>query len=48
MGGTQYTDRVMVYLTKDQKKRLDREAYRKRKTLTELLRDYVETLGAAK
>lgn len=48
MGGRTYTNRVMVYLTKDQKKRLDREAYRKRKTLTELLRDYVDTLPVAR
>lgn len=48
MGEQQYTERVAVYLTKDQRKRLDKEAYRTRKTLTELLRDYVETLGAAK
>ncbi len=46
MGGQQYTERVMVYLTKDQKKRLDREAYKRRKALTELVRDYVDTLPA--
>jgi len=41
-----YTERVAVYLTKDQRKRLDKEAYRTRKPLTELLRDYVDSLGA--
>ena len=48
MGEQQYTERVAVYLTKDQRKRLDKEAYRTRKSLTELLRGLVDTLGTAK
>lgn len=44
MGEQQYTERVAVYLTKDQRKRLDKEAYRTRKALTEVLRQLVDTL----
>ena len=44
MSDRQYTERVAVYLTKEQRKRLDEEAYRTRKALTELLRDLVDAI----
>lgn len=44
MSDRQYTERVAVYLTKEQRKRLDAEAYRTRKALTELLRDFVDAI----
>ena len=44
MSDRQYTERVAVYLTKEQRRRLDAEAYRTRKALTELLRDLVDAI----
>lgn len=44
----QYTERVVAYLTPAQRKALDKEAYRKRKSLTEVLRELVDSLSVAK